>query len=79
MDSKPTGTRSPKFEKTPERLSAFEMTLNQEFQVDAPQKSTATPKAGDLCPQCQSAKIDYDGLLNLRCPNCGYTLAGCFT
>ena len=79
MNSKPTRTRSPKFEITPERLSAFEMMLNQEFQVEAPQKGAATPKAGDLCPQCQSAKIDYDGLLNLRCPNCGYTLAGCFT
>lgn len=78
MDSKSTETRSQKFEVSSERLSAFEMALNLEFQFEAPQQG-ATPKAGDLCPQCRSARIDYDGLLNLSCPDCGYTLAGCFT
>lgn len=34
---------------------------------------------GDLCPQCQMAELNYDGLLNLVCPNCGYALGGCFT
>ncbi len=36
-------------------------------------------KDGDLCPHCEAARLDYDGLLNLYCPDCGYTLAGCFT
>ncbi len=36
-------------------------------------------RAGDLCPYCRSAHLDYDGLLNLVCPQCGYGLAGCFT
>jgi len=31
------------------------------------------------CPNCKTGKMDYDGLLNLYCQNCGYTLAGCFT
>jgi uncharacterized Zn finger protein (UPF0148 family) len=35
--------------------------------------------AGDLCPACKEAQMDYDGLLNLVCPNCGYTQGGCFT
>jgi hypothetical protein len=35
--------------------------------------------AGDLCPKCHEEKLDYDGLLNLTCPSCGYTLGGCFT
>lgn len=39
----------------------------------------AEPHAGDLCPACNKAYLDYDGLLNLSCPNCGYTLAGCYT
>jgi hypothetical protein len=39
----------------------------------------AEPRAGDLCPVCKEAQLDYDGLLNLSCPKCGYTLAGCFT
>lgn len=34
------------------------------------------PRAGDLCPQCQSERLDYDGLLNLACPGCGYTFGG---
>lgn len=79
MDSKPEGTRSPESEPNLEQRSAFEMALNLELQVESPQKGAATPKAGDLCPKCQSAKIDYDSMLNLSCPDCGYTLAGCFT
>ncbi|MBN2549308.1 MAG: hypothetical protein JXB15_09130 [Anaerolineales bacterium] len=34
------------------------------------------PRAGDLCPQCHSGRLDYDGLLNLVCPLCGYTAGG---
>jgi uncharacterized protein (DUF983 family) len=37
------------------------------------------PHAGDLCPRCQKGYLDYDSLLNLACPACGYTLGGCFT
>lgn len=36
-------------------------------------------RAGDLCPQCKQKRLDYDGLLNLSCPNCGYAVGGCFT
>ena len=35
--------------------------------------------AGDICPQCQIGRIDYDGMLNLSCPECDYSLGGCFT
>jgi hypothetical protein len=79
MDRKPERTRFLKSGSNPKRRSAFEMSLSLEFQVAPPQKGVAIPKAGDLCPQCQSAKVDYDGMLNLSCPDCGYTLAGCFT
>lgn len=37
-------------------------------------------KPGDFCPICQEGRMDYDGLLNLACNECGYTLseaAGC--
>lgn len=34
---------------------------------------------GGLCPKCKKGEFDYDGLLNLVCPNCGYTSGGCFT
>jgi hypothetical protein len=41
--------------------------------------STAHLRAGDQCPICQAEKLDYDGMLNLACPRCGYALGGCFT
>jgi hypothetical protein len=37
------------------------------------------PHAGDECPLCQQGRLDYDGLLNLACGRCGYTLSGGFT
>lgn len=36
-------------------------------------------RRGDRCPMCHQGVMDYDGLLNLSCPVCGYTLGGCFT
>jgi len=36
-------------------------------------------RSGDPCPQCKQAQLDYDGLLNLACPSCGFTeTGGCF-
>jgi len=36
-------------------------------------------KSGMICPRCKAAKIEYDGMLNLVCPNCGLTEAGAST
>jgi len=36
-------------------------------------------RAGMVCPRCHAATIDYDGMLNLVCPNCGLTEAGACT
>jgi hypothetical protein len=49
--------------------------------VDQEQDRIAPAKlrAGDLCPQCKQERLDYDGLLNLSCPKCGYAVGGCFT
>lgn len=44
-----------------------------------PPEQGAEPRPGDLCPRCRQARMDYDGLLNLVCPRCGYTAGGCFT
>lgn len=35
------------------------------------QKTTAQLRSGDLCPNCQVERLDYDGLLNLSCSHCG--------
>lgn len=37
------------------------------------------PRRGDICPICGRGRLDYDGLLNLACSECGYALGGCFT
>lgn len=42
-------------------------------------KKEKPPRAGEVCPQCKTGRLDYDGLLNLVCPGCGYALGGSFT
>jgi hypothetical protein len=34
---------------------------------------------GQPCPACGSDQVDYNGLLNLVCKNCGLTQTGAFT
>lgn len=56
-------------------------------EVDAVQKedpfclvgSQESLRPGMLCPRCKSAKIKYNGMLNLVCPNCGLTETGAST
>ncbi len=36
-------------------------------------------RRGADCPICGRGRMDYDGLLNLVCPNCGFTSGGSFT
>jgi len=31
---------------------------------------------GDLCPACGKGHLDYNGLLELECPQCGYRDTG---
>lgn len=58
--------------------SAFEM-FGLQLDVNPPAEEHKDLKEGDLCPQCGKAKLEYDGTLTLRCPNCGYGAGGCFT
>ena len=44
-----------------------------------PYKERKHPRAGELCQRCGKAVLDYDGLLNLACDRCGYSLSGGFT
>jgi hypothetical protein len=36
-------------------------------------------RVGDLCPVCLVGHLAYNGMLNLQCDECSYTLGGCFT
>ena len=59
--------------------SAFELFLSGELAAQAESSPKQGLKAGNLCPACKRARLDYDSLLNLSCPDCGYALAGCST
>lgn len=47
--------------------------------VEQPRKLFNKPLPGKPCPKCNDSILDFDGLLNLVCENCGYTLTGCST
>lgn len=34
---------------------------------------------GEACPKCHQDRLNYDGLLNLACPVCGFAIGGGFT
>lgn len=54
--------------------------------MPAPQAKTRRPRppkihapalrAGSTCPRCGLGHLEYDGLLNLSCERCGYSLVG---
>ncbi len=35
-------------------------------------KSNPPPRWGEVCPQCGKGELDWNGLLELECPECGY-------
>jgi hypothetical protein len=47
--------------------------------VEKPNHLINNPLPGKTCPICNVGMLDYNGLLNLICVICGYTLAGCST
>lgn len=48
---------------------------DQEVEVDKAKEY----RVRDLCPVCRRGHFDYNGVLNLECDECKYTLGGCFT
>ena len=44
-----------------------------------PRQPWIEPRPGDVCQVCKREFLDYDGLLNLVCPDCGMVSGGCFT
>jgi uncharacterized protein (DUF983 family) len=52
-------------------LSSFEILL---LQIDPPvtQEAISPLRKDSLCPQCENAYLDYNGLLQLECSACGF-------
>ncbi|MFZ5821124.1 MAG: hypothetical protein ACOYYJ_14615 [Chloroflexota bacterium] len=56
-------------------LSSFELFLQGKLQ---PVETTTVPlRAGSTCPQCGKGKLEYNGVLALECPACGFTGGEC--
>jgi len=58
--------------------------LDQEQRKDSHREGNRAKKpchigVGQPCPRCGQAKLDYNSLLNLSCPHCGYELNASFT
>ncbi len=51
--------------------------IKEEEEEESGQKTEI--RFGAICPKCKQGRFDYDGLLNLVCPKCGFTSAGCLT
>lgn len=56
---------------------SFSFTLHPD--LPGPNQSPRRAQAGKPCPVCGVGIMDYDGLLNLVCPVCGFGEGGCFT
>lgn len=52
------------------RLSSLELLLMNDKSVKTPK--LAPLEQGAVCPQCKNGKLDYNGLLQLECPKCGF-------
>lgn len=57
--------------KKTKKLSSFEKLL---LGLEAPEiLEVSTPlRKGSICPQCGEGELDYNGLLQLECPSCGF-------
>jgi hypothetical protein len=62
------------------RLEADLPTITVELEDALSNQKQHRLRSGDLCPVCRIGYLDYDGLLNLSCPECGAMASGgCFT
>ena len=50
--------------------------LARDSEPDQRGTSNAELRSGSLCPRCGEGCLDYNGLIELECPLCGYTLGG---
>ena len=57
-------------EEQEKNLSSLELLL---MGLDRPAESSRPPlRLGSECPGCGKGKLDYNGLLQLECPLCGF-------
>jgi len=54
----------------------FTFSLSDQSHGDQPANNHPIPTIGDPCPRCGKAALDYNGLLQVTCPHCGYRVEG---
>jgi hypothetical protein len=62
-----------------ERRKIVFLPLKLDNELAAERLLESPPRAGSPCPECGTGVLDYDGLLNLTCTSCRYSLTGCFS
>jgi hypothetical protein len=66
----------PQSDITPNRLMHRKVGEMDKPDARPPEADVHPLRAGVLCPQCMTSTLDYDGLLNLSCPTCGFSQGG---
>jgi uncharacterized protein (DUF983 family) len=54
-------------------LSAYELSLAEPISAG---EQAVRLRSGDRCPACTKGRLDYNGLLELACPDCGFIVSG---
>jgi hypothetical protein len=57
----------------------FETAQPQETPMEKEKKKHWEFRVGDRCPECGEGILDFNSVLALVCPECGYAVGGCFT
>jgi len=68
--------------KTASPQSGEPLEIKRDLSTDLPATGGELPehaRPGQRCPACGQGILDYDGLLNLKCPVCDFYEGGCFT
>ncbi|MER3400412.1 MAG: hypothetical protein C4313_04635 [Thermoflexus sp.] len=63
------GKRSPRRRRPSKPPAPLSFALTPPAEAE---RAVETYRVGDLCPNCEFARLEYDGYFNVYCPVCGF-------